>query len=120
MARRDSHPVVGVKELVGPVELLVPGDERVHQQERDLRVAKLVERPEAGRRSPCGGAAEARRPQVADHRREFGQRQRGVVELDQLNPSGVEVVEQAGLAKRRAHTEDRRVLLPLIRELILR
>ena len=49
--------------------------------ERDLRVAQLVERAEQRRRAPGAVAAEARGAQVADDRRELGQRQRRGVQL---------------------------------------
>ncbi|HEX8109468.1 MAG TPA: hypothetical protein VF516_17175, partial [Kofleriaceae bacterium] len=42
VARSDRDPVVGVVKLVGPVELRIPAQQLVHEQKRDLGVARLV------------------------------------------------------------------------------
>src|SRR5271169_493370 len=81
-------------------------------------MADLVERAQARHRPPGTVAPEAGHSQFGHRACVLRQGYRAVVELDQLNPSGVEVVEQAGLAERRAHTEDRRVLIPLIRDVL--
>ena len=70
----DRDPVVGVEEAVGPVELRVPAHQLVHQQQRDLRVAQLVERAEQrpwcarrcrGRSAPRAGCRPPRRTRPA-------------------------------------------------------
>jgi hypothetical protein len=94
------------------------GQQVVADQQRDLGVADLIQRPQAGHRPPGAVAPEARHPQLGDCPRILDQGHRAVVELDQLNPSGIEVVEQAGLAERRAHTEHGGILVPLIRDVL--
>src|SRR6266849_9886692 len=68
---RDSEPVVGVVELVRPIKLWVPADQLMHQEQRNLGMAKLVQRAEAGHRSPGAVAAEASAAEIADSAREF-------------------------------------------------
>src|SRR5580704_19674411 len=81
-------------------------------------MADLVERAQARHRPPGAVAPEASHPQLGHRARILRQGYRAVVELDQLNPSGVEVIEQAGLAQGRAHTEHSGVLLPLVRDVL--
>ena len=114
----ENHPLVGVERLVGPVEVAVVGQQVVADQQRDLGVADLVQRAQGRHRPPGAVAPEAGHPQLGDRARVLRQGDRAVVELDQLNPAGVEVVEQAGLAERRAHTEHGGVLIPLIRDVL--
>src|ERR1700730_11346643 len=68
----DGEPVVGVIELVRPIKLCVPADQFMHQQQRNLGMAKLVQGAEAGHRSPGAVAAEASATEIADGTREFG------------------------------------------------
>src|SRR3977135_4088186 len=70
----------------------------------------LVERTQGRHRPPGAVAPEAGHPQLGDRARVLRQGDRAVVELDQLNPSGVQVIEQAGLAERGAHPEHGGVL----------
>ena len=70
----NRDPVVRVIEAVGPVELRIPAHQLVHEQERDLRVAALVECAKCSRRAPRAVACETARAQVARHGRELRQR----------------------------------------------
>src|SRR6266852_4902898 len=70
--RRDGEPVVGVVELVRPIKLRVPTDQLVHQEQRNLGMAKLVQSAEAGHRSPGAVAAEASTAEIANGTGEFG------------------------------------------------
>ena len=115
---REHHPLVGVKRLVGPVEVAVVGQQVVADQQRDLGVPDLIQRPQGGHRPPGAVAPEPGHPLLAHGGRVFRQGKRTVVELDQLNPPWVEVVEEVGLAERRAYTEHGGVLLPLIRDIL--
>src|ERR1700686_1930460 len=68
---RDSEPVVGVVKLMRPIELCVPADQLMHQEQRNLRMAKLVQGAEAGHRSPGAVAAETSAAEIADGTGEF-------------------------------------------------
>src|SRR6201992_4109995 len=97
VAGGENYPLVGVERLVGPVEVTVVGQQVVADQQRDLSVADLIQRPQGAHRPPGAVASEAGHAQLGDRSRVLRQGHRAVVELDQLNPSGVELVEQAGL-----------------------
>src|SRR5229473_4040357 len=68
---RDGEPVVGVVELVRPIKLGVPADQLMHQEQRNLGMAKLVQGTKAGHRSPCAVAAETSAAEIADGAGEF-------------------------------------------------
>ena len=114
----ENHPLVGVERLVGPVEVAVVGQQVVADQQRDLGMADLIERPQHRHRPPGAVAPEPGHPQLSDRARVLRQGDRTVVELDQLNPPRVQVVDQAGLAQRRPHPEHGGVLVPLGRDVL--
>ncbi len=58
----------------------------MHQEQRNLGMAKLVQGAEAGHRSPGAVAAEARTAEIADRAREFRKRESGGVYLQAINP----------------------------------
>src|SRR6202521_4047496 len=68
---RDGEPVVGVIEFVRPIKLCVPADQLMHQEQRNLGMAKLVQGAEAGHCSPSAVAAEASAAEIADGSGEF-------------------------------------------------
>lgn len=45
VAGGENHPLAGVERLVGPVEVAVVGQQVVADQQRDLGVADLIQRP---------------------------------------------------------------------------
>src|ERR1700753_3072442 len=118
VAGSENHPLVGMERLVGPVEVTVVGQQVVADQQRDLGVADLAERPQGRPPPPRAVAPEAGHAQLGPRARVLHEGDRAVVELDQLNPSRVEVVEQMGLTERRAHTEHGGVLVPLVRDVL--
>lgn len=91
--RRQGDPVVGVIEAVGPIELLVPAHQIMHQSQGNLGVAQLVQGPQRGGVSPGAVSAEARGPQVADDGGEFGQGQGGGMQLQRVDPRAGQFLE---------------------------
>jgi len=115
---RDRHPVVGVVEAVHPVELRVPLHEIVEEEQRDLGVPELVQRPEQRHRAPGAVAREAARAQVSDRRRELRERQRRAVELVDTEPRRRHAPQLLGPADGVAHRAHRALLLTLGRDVL--
>src|ERR1700744_5297161 len=60
----------------------------MEKQQRDLRVAILIQSSEGCHSAPRAVAAEPGAPQVADHTGELPQRQRRCVDLQAVHPCG--------------------------------
>src|SRR5215468_9812575 len=75
MPGSNGDPVVGVIELVRPVELSVPAHQLVHEQQRNLRVAEFVQGTEASHGSPGTVTPKTRAAEIAYSCREFRERQ---------------------------------------------
>jgi len=101
---------------VRPVEIAVDAQHVVADQQRDLRVPYLVEGTEARHHAPRAVASEPRHPELRNSAGILRERKRAVVILDQLHPSGIEVLDEPGLAECRAHAENRVVLGSLVRD----
>src|ERR1700737_3312278 len=71
MPCRNCEPVVGVIKLMRPIKLWVPADQLMHQKQRNLGMAKLVQGAEAGHRSPGAVAAKTSAAEIADSAGEF-------------------------------------------------
>src|ERR1700732_2527545 len=68
---RDGEPVIGVIKLVRPIKLCVPADQLMHQEQRNLGMAKLVQGSKACHCSPGAVPAEPSTPEIADGPGEF-------------------------------------------------
>src|SRR5580692_8859458 len=64
--RRYREPVIRVIKLMDPVELWVPPDQLMEQEERDLSMAIFVQCAERRHTTPGGVAAKTSTPQIAD------------------------------------------------------
>ncbi len=118
MTAGDGDPVVRVEELVRPVELRVPAHQFVHQQEWDLRVPELIERPERRRRPPRAVASEPAGAKVADDGGELRQRERSSVKLDGVHPRGIEFLEVFDPADGVPHGVNGSILCMLVRDVL--
>ena len=114
----DGDPVVRVEELVRPIELRIPGHQFMHQQEWDLRVPELIERPERRRSPPRAVASEPAGAQVADDCGELRQRKSRCVELDGIQPAGIEFLEVLDPADRVPHSVNGSILCVLVRDIL--
>src|SRR5215510_11166724 len=81
MPGSNGDPVVGVIELVRPVELSVPAHQLVHEQQRNLRVAKFVQGTEASHGSPGTVTPKTRAAKIAYSCCKFRERQSCRVEF---------------------------------------
>jgi hypothetical protein len=110
MACRDRDPVVRMVEAVRPVELGIVTQQIVQDEERDLGVPELVESAHGGGRAPRARSPEPRAPEIADDRRELGERERRSVELQRVEPHRIDSLPVLRSADGFADRVDRGVL----------
>src|SRR5882762_9122258 len=112
--RRNGEPVVGVVKLMRPIKLWVPADQLMHQEQRNLGMAKLVQGAEAGHGPPGAVAAETSAAEIADGSGEFRKGQSGGVYLQAINPGRRQALYVFQPADGVAHRIDRHVLFMLV------
>src|ERR1700722_3121700 len=118
VARGKDDPLVGVVRLVRPVEVPVMREQVAADQQRNLGMADLVESAEGRHHPPGAVTAEPSHAQLGDRTGIFGQRDRAVVKFDQLQPTGVEFVDQPWLRQCCTYPADGGVFFPLIRHIL--
>ncbi len=84
----------------------------------DLSVAQLVECTQEGGISPGGMATEAGGPKVPDDGRELCQRKRRGMELQTVQPGGVELLEIVQPSDQLTHGLDRGLLGALVCDIL--